>query len=732
MKNKLDLQNNTYILTIYAAGTASDNFVFEKFSMKKCLIKLSVVQTFLMLCCMVCAETVLVAEKQLKPTADHRRTTTIITRLLSNYHYKAMPLNDSFSANIIDKFTESLDPMRLYFSRSDIEHIHKRRYMFDDYLNSANMNPFFDVFKAYRRNLLRQTEFALQLIEVDFDFTINESLELDRKDLSWATNQAELNELWRKRIKNEYLNMKLAGKKDSKEIRKTLVQRYQGLQRRTKQLNSDDVYQIAINAYTSGIDPHTTYFTPRSTENFKISMSLSLEGIGAVLQNKDEHTVIRKVVPGGPADLSGKLFPDDRIVSIGQTEEEGLTDVVGWRLDDVVDLIRGPKGSEVLLEILPKKESLGGPTRIVKIVRDEIKLEEQAAKSHILSLPNTENKIGVIEIPTFYLDFEGRKSGKKDYKSTTRDVRDLINELKNEQVEGILVDVRGNGGGSLSEATSLTGLFIESGPVVQIQDYTGSIEIEKDPEIGTFYSGPLVVLVDRNSASASEIFAGAVQDYNRGIIVGEPTYGKGTVQNLVDLNRYTRSSDNPLGQLKATMAQFFRVSGESTQHRGVMPDITFKGLKRPKDHGERGLANALPWARIKEIPHNKLRERSKLISELSESHALRVKNDRKIQYVYELEEQTLAAKEKTTLSLLEEARQIEYDSNKEEQTELENKFRALYDLPLLKKNLNQGLSENDSNIEEDETDLYDDPSYDAILLEAAQILSEMHYIIETN
>lgn len=700
--------------------------------MKEFLIKFSVIQITLMLCSMVSAETVLVKESELKPTTDHRRTTTIITHLLSNYHYKAMPLNDSSSAKIIDNLIESLDPMRLYFSSSDIESIQQRRYSFDDYLNSANMNPFFDIFKTFRRNLIRQTDFALQLIEVDFDFTIDEYLELDRKDLPWATTRVELNELWRKRIKNEYLNIKLAGKKDSNEIRETLIQRYQGLQRRTKQLNSDDVYQIAINAYTSAIDPHTTYFTPRSTENFKISMSLSLEGIGAVLQNKDEHTVIRKVVPGGPADLSGKLFPDDRIVSIGQVETEGLTDVIGWRLDDVVDLIRGPKGSVVLLEILPKKESLGGPTRIVKIVRDEIKLEEQAAKSHILSLPNTDNKIGIIEIPTFYLDFDGRKSGKKDFKSTTRDVRNLINELKNEEVGGIVVDIRGNGGGSLSEATSLTGLFIDSGPVVQIQDYTGSIETENDPEKGTTYSGPLVVLVDRNSASASEIFAGAVQDYNRGIIVGEPTFGKGTVQNLVDLNRHTRNSDNPLGQLKATMAQFFRVSGESTQHRGVIPDIIFEGLKRPEDHGERGLENALPWARIKEAPHNKLSKLNKLISELSESHALRMKTDRKIQHVFQLDEQALAAREKTKLSLLEEARQIEYESNKREQTELEDKFRALYDLPPLDKNLEEELSENDSKLGEDETSLYDDPTYDAILLEAAQILSEMDYRIQMN
>ena len=549
---------------------------------------------FLVLTTCLNAEISLVSEEQLVPSREHKRTTQIITRLLSNYHYKPSALTDAFSVQILDRYIDALDPMRLYFTAEEINIIYQQKHLIDDYLRSSKLRPFYGIFKRFRNNLIERTNFALTLIESEMDFTIIEFIELDREDSEWANNRNELDELWRKRIKNDRLTVKLSGKKDNEKVEKTLKQRYRGLQRRTKQLNSDDVYQIAINAYTSGIDPHTTYFTPRSTENFKIQMSLSLEGIGAVLQNKDEHTIIRKIVPGGPAGLSEKLFPDDRIVSIGQSHDGPLIDVVGWRLDDVVDLIRGPKGSIVTLEILPKKERFGGPTSIVKIVRDEIKLEDQAAKSFVLNRDHQgiTYQVGVIEIPTFYLDFDARSAGKKDYKSTTRDVRQLIQDLENENVVGIVVDVRGNGGGSLSEATSLTGLFIDNGPVVQIQDYSGSLDIEEAPSDGIIYSGPLVVLVNRNSASASEIFAGAIQDYNRGLIVGEPTFGKGTVQNLIDLNKYDKSSQGRLGQLKATMAQFFRVSGDSTQHRGVIPDISFDGMPQPSEHGEKALDNA--------------------------------------------------------------------------------------------------------------------------------------------
>jgi len=670
------------------------------------------------------ANTASVSENEIIPTIDHLRTTSIITRFLSNYHYKPTLLNDELSVKVLESLIDSLDPMRLYFTTEDLDVIYQQKLLFDNYLRSANLEPFFEIFKEYRKRLIERTNYAVHLIESNLDFNTDEYVELDRKKVKRAADRDDLNEFWRKRVKNEYLSIKLSGKKNHDEVKATLIRRYQGLQRRTKQLNADDVYQIAINSYTSEVDPHTTYFTPRSTENFKISMSLSLEGIGAVLQNKDEHTVIRKIVPGGPADLSGKLFPDDRIVSIGQNRKGKLVDVVGWRLDDVVDLIRGPKGSTVILEILPKKENLGGATKLVTIIRDEIKLEEQAAKSFSISRKNQDAiyKLGVIEIPTFYLDFDGRKAGKKDYKSTTRDVSRLIKEMEKQKIDGIVIDVRGNGGGSLSEATSLTGLFIDKGPVVQIKDYSGSIEIETDPLNGITYSGPLVILVDRNSASASEIFAGAIQDYNRGFVVGESTYGKGTVQNLIDLNRWIKDDEEDrarLGQLKATMAQFFRVSGDSTQHRGVVPHIIFEGMIRPSDHGEKALDNALPWAEIAETPHRKLDDLTEFTKRLQESHKSRVDKNQKIQHFFKIEKEVIQARKKTKISLLESSRILEFEKNKRAQKESENKFRQLHGLPPLKSDL---PDESDTEIEEE---LYEEPEYDAILMETIDILTDL-------
>ncbi|MEC9248684.1 MAG: carboxy terminal-processing peptidase, partial [Pseudomonadota bacterium] len=631
---------------------------------------------------------------------------------------------DELSVKVLESLIDSLDPMRLYFTTEDLDVIYQQKLLFDNYLRSANLEPFFEIFKEYRKRLIERTNYAVHLLESNLDFNTDEYVELDRKKVKRAAGRDDLNEFWRKRVKNEYLSIKLSGKKNHDEVKATLIRRYQGLQRRTKQLNADDVYQIAINSYTSEVDPHTTYFTPRSTENFKISMSLSLEGIGAVLQNKDEHTVIRKIVPGGPADLSGKLFPDDRIVSIGQNRKGKLVDVVGWRLDDVVDLIRGPKGSTVILEILAKKENLGGATKLVTIIRDEIKLEEQAAKSFSISRKNQDAiyKLGVIEIPTFYLDFDGRKAGKKDYKSTTRDVSRLIKEMEKQKIDGIVIDVRGNGGGSLSEATSLTGLFINNGPVVQIKDYSGSIEIENDPLNGIIYSGPLVILVDRNSASASEIFAGAIQDYNRGFVVGESTYGKGTVQNLIDLNRWIKDDEEDrarLGQLKATMAQFFRVSGDSTQHRGVVPHIIFEGMIRPSDHGEKALDNALPWAEIAETPHRKLDDLTEFTKRLQESHKSRIDKNQKIQHFFKIEKEVIQARKKKKISLLESYRILEFEKNKRAQRESENKFRQLHGLPPLKPDL---PDESDTDFEEE---LYEEPEYDAILMETVDILTDL-------
>ena len=422
---------------------------------------------------------------------------------------------------------------------------------------------------------LERIAYARELLDAGFNFEIDEEYTVDREHARWAVNTEELNELWRKRVKYDWLALKLAGKV-SDDIVDTLSTRYLNIDRRIGQIKESDVFELLMNTYLSAVEPHTGFFSPRATENFKIRMSLSLEGIGAVLQMDGEYTLVHRVLPGGPADLGQELHAGDRITGVAQEEEEPIVDVVGWRLDDVVDLIRGPKGSLVRLQIVPKNEPPGGVNRIIQIRRDTIKLEEQAARQSTLEVDTQEDqiRIGVITIPTFYVDFDARARGDKDYRSTTRDVRRLFSDLHETEIGALIIDLRGNGGGALTEAISVTGLFINSGPIVQVRDSRGKVNIRKDPDPGILYSGPLLIMVDRDSASASEIFAGAIQDYKRGFIVGESTFGKGTVQNLIDLDRYARKDSGPLGQLKVTVAQFFRVSGEGTQHRGVVPDFS--------------------------------------------------------------------------------------------------------------------------------------------------------------
>lgn len=667
-----------------------------------------------------------VPEIELNPTQEHIIATTIITQLLENYHYKPVKLNDELSRLVFNRYINALDPMKIYFTKKDIEKLKIHSTEIDDYLNQAKIGPLFEIFRNFRAKLTSRAAYANSLIQnANFNFKLEESIGLDRNAAEWAESENELNQIWRKKLKNETLNLKLNGK-TAETYKKTLKQRYDGLARRTKQLNSDDVYQIIINSYTTSIDPHTAYFSPRSVENFKIQMSLSLEGIGAVLQNRDELTVIRRIIPGGPADFSKKLFPNDRIVSIGQHSDGELVDVVGWRLDDVVDLIRGPKGSIVRLEVLPKKENLGGKTNVVQIIRDEIKLEEQAAKGFTIPAKYPDGKktlVGVVKIPTFYLDFDAKTAGKSDYKSTTRDVEKIITELKEKNVSGIIIDVRNNGGGSLSEATSLTGLFINKGPVVQVKNWRGRLDLERDEQKGVAYGGPLLVLVNRNSASASEIFAGAMQDYGRGLIVGEPTFGKGTVQNLVDLNRYNQGAGK-LGQLKTTMAQFFRVNGESTQHRGVIPDIQFLGIPTPKNYGEKGLDNALPWAKIGQASYRKSNFDPDIVKSLIKFHIRRTEKNKKIQHLIKSEKRILEAQEKNTLSLVESIRTSEYKQNKERQLNFENEFRVLHQLP--------PLSPTELNIEKpsgeevESGDIYEDPKFDSLLMETSKIMLDFN------
>lgn len=533
------------------------------------------------------------------PTQGQAKTTVVINKVLERYHYRKVSLDDAFARVVLDNYLEALDPNRTFFLARDVDRFQNGARRLDDSLRRGELDAAFDVFRVYRMRVDERVAYALRLLDQRFDFSRTESYEFDRSKAPWPKDDTEMNEIWRQRVKNDFLSLRIAGKSDA-EIRERLRQRYDGLARRIQQFTGDDVFQAFMNAFTESLEPHTSYMSPSTSENFDISMKLSLEGIGAVLRSDNEFTVIQRTIPGGPARESGQVYSGDRILGVGQGLDGRIEDVVGWRLQDVVDKIRGPKGSVVRLQLLPKSAGSNGPPREVALVRNEIKLEDQAAKSFVIDrMPNAPGvKIGVIELPAFYRDFEAESQGNKDFRSTTRDVSRLIADLVGQGVDGIVIDLRGNGGGSLAEATSLTGLFIDTGPVVQVKDAFGKVEVERDPEPGVAYSGPLAVLVDRDSASASEIFAGAIQDYGRGLVIGEPTFGKGTVQTLVDLNRYVPGDSNDLGRLRLTMAEFFRVSGGSTQLKGVEPDVPFPSEGDIGKHGERALENPLPWARI--------------------------------------------------------------------------------------------------------------------------------------
>tara|TARA_Y100000588_G_scaffold213923_1_gene227866 strand:+ start:1678 stop:3831 length:2154 start_codon:yes stop_codon:yes gene_type:complete len=536
---------------------------------------------------------------KLKPSPTHERTIELINYFVQRYHYRTTTLNDALSSQILDRFIESMDANRSFFVSDDIEKFEQIRFSIDDYLRNQNLEPIYGLFELYRTRVEERLVLAEQLLDRGFELDIDENYRFDRTEAPWAIDRVELADIWRKRVKNDYLSLSITGKPHT-EIVQTLGNRYRQLGRRTSQVNEQDVFQTFINAYVSSVDPHSSYFSPRATENFKIRMSLSLEGIGAVLQSENEYTVVRRVVAGGPAEMGDQLHSGDRIIGVGQGLETPIVDVIGWRLDDVVDLIRGPKGTSVRLQILPEDDGPDSPGKVISIVRDTIKLEEQAAQKSVITVHdgNQSHRVGIINLPTFYVDFDGKSSGQLDYRSTTRDVVRLISELESEGIIGLVIDLRGNGGGALSEATSLTGLFIEKGPIVQVKDAKGRIRVKRDRDSSIAYSGPLVVVVDQDSASASEIFAGAIQDYRRGVVVGEHTFGKGTVQNLIDLDRYARNSDERLGQLKFTIAQFYRINGDSTQHRGVIPDIVFPMATPESQHGERSLQNALPWNQV--------------------------------------------------------------------------------------------------------------------------------------
>ena len=566
---------------------------------------------------------------KLEPTDLQSKVCMVVTGILEKYHYRKTSINDSLSSIIFDNYLTALDNNKLYFVSSDIQQLEKYRYQLDDDFISGNLTPAFEIYNMFAQRFEERNAYALQLIGKSFDFNRNENLDVDRHLDPWATSQEELNDLWRKTIKGQVLNLKLTGKLDE-EIRKTLTDRYQKLESSNAQVNSDDVFQVYMNVLTESFDPHTNYFLPSTSENFMIGMSQSLEGIGARLQTDNDYTKVVEIIAGGPAFKSKQLFANDRIVGVAQGNDGPWVDVIGWRIDEVVKLIRGPKDTTVRLQILKADVPIGSMPIEITLVRDKVKIEEQAPKKEVISLKR-DNKlyhIGVITVPSFYLDFEGAQQGDPDYKSTTRDVKKLLAELKGENVDGLLIDLRNNGGGSLAEAINLTGLFIPDGPVVQIKNANGQIEVQKDEDKDLYYDGPLGVLINRFSASASEIFTGAIQDYKRGVIIGEGSYGKGTVQNLLDLQRFINSADQKPGELKMTLAKFYRVTGSSTQLKGIAPDIQLPSAFSAEEYGEKSELSALPWDQIpstKFQPTNYLDQ--ELLVDLVKKHMIRMNSD---------------------------------------------------------------------------------------------------------
>ena len=597
---------------------------------------------------------------ELKPAQEEAHAAHLAAELLARYHYKAMPVDSALSKKIFDQYLKSLDPEKLFFVQADISQLSGDRTKLGDAILKEDLSAPFAIFNLFEQRAAERFAYARTLLKSGFDFQQNESYQFSREKEAWPETETEMRELWRKRVKSDWLRLKLAGK-DDKSSFEILDKRYDNYLKRIGRVKSADAFQTYMNAYTMALDPHTNYMAPRSAEEFDISMRLSLVGIGAVLAEVDEHATIRELVPGGPASLSGQLKSGDRILGVAQGQAAVMIEVIGWRLDDTVALIRGPADTVVVLDVLPLDAGPDGKHKLVSLVRKTIKLEQQAAKASIHSIVDGKvtRRIGVITLPSFYEDVAARQRGAEDFRSATRDVARLLDGLKREKVDSVLIDLRNNGGGSLAEAVDLTGLFIDQGPVVQQCNAKGQISVESDTRAGVAWDGPLAVLIDRSSASASEIFAAAIQDYGRGLIIGEPSFGKGTVQAVIDLDQIAKNSKPQFGELKMTIAQFFRINGDTTQLRGVTPDILLPSFADAESFGESSFDNALPWTQIKAANYSPAGDLKGLLPVLLVLHDTRVKNDKGFQYLQEDIAESKVRRKKNLTSLNEAERRKE-------------------------------------------------------------------------
>ena len=595
----------------------------------------------------------------------------LVTAISERAHISQKNVNNESSIRILDSFIESLDSFKMYFLEDDITYFQRYRYKIDDTLKSGDLDPVFDMFSIYRLRVQQRLSYSINLINSINSFEDDESYQFRAKKKKWSKTNNALDIQWRKRTKNDLLSLVLAGQ-ELETAKDTLKKRYQRFLDRVNDYKEEDVINIFLNSYMDILDPHSNYLTPSQAEEYEIQTSLSYEGIGARLQNNDDFIEIVNLIPGGPAEKNGLLKPLDKIIGIYDVNNV-VIDVIGWDVNEVVKLIRGPKGSTVKLKILPTSSDADSNPYDLSLIRDAVTLEEQAASSYIktLDINNKQFDIGVITVPSFYQDFAARRKGETNYKSTASDVKNIVEELEEIGIDAIIMDLRGNSGGLLDEATALTGLFIDNGPIVQLKDMDDNIEILDDPYPGMIYNGPMVIMIDRYSASASEIFAAAIQDYQRGIVIGQKTFGKGTVQNLYPLDRYSRyTSKKGFGQLTLTIAKYYRVTGSGTQNKGVVPDIELPSFINEDKIGEATKANTLPWDQIVKLDFKTQHELSSALSVVEENFLSRKENNLALKFLIEDIDDFNSDQEVSTVSLNIDQRQNERDSRS-----LQNKER---------------------------------------------------------
>jgi len=652
------------------------------------------------------------ATVDMAPTERHARVARLVSSMFERSHYRQAPVNDPVSSLVLDRYLESLDGTRSYFLASDIAEFERFRYQLDDAVTGGKLDPAFAIFNRFQQRSQERLARALEILKEEPDFTLDESFEFDRRKAPWAASREELDDLWRKRVKNDAISLMLTDK-TWPEAQDILRKRYERAGKRAEQVTADDVFENFMNAFAHVFDPHSSYFSPRNSEEYRIQMSLSYEGIGASLQILDDYVTVMEILPGGSAQQSGEIKATDRIIAVGQGKGGELVDVVGWRLDDVVQLIRGPLGSEVRLMVQPGKATPGAAEKTVVLPRAKITLEAQAAKKELREIERGDQKlrVGVITVPSFYQDYNARAAGAEDYRSTTRDVRKLIEQFEAEGgIDGLVLDLRENGGGHLTEAIDLVNLFVPKGPVVQLRETGGRVEVLESDDEAAVYSGPLTILVDRFSASASEIFAAAMQDYGRGVVIGQETYGKGTVQNLYPLDRYALGQDPGFGQLTVTIGMYYRVTGDSTQNRGVQPDIRLPSAISPTEVGESSRDAALPWNRIRPARYKPDEPLTPLIADLQSRHAQRAADDPGYQHAVAEIASIEGMRNQRSVSLNLEERRAERTSMTTSQLARENERRAALGVEPL---------ESVTAIE---------PPPDAMLSEAAQITADLTQI----